>query len=66
MIPASDKWKELHNRLLLPEAFVRITYLATDPDVQPDLTSTSSDEEYYSDTNSLVNELDKNCLYYST
>lgn len=66
MIPVSDKWKTAQRQLLVPEAFIEIKYLATDPDVQGDLTSTSTSELFYSDTGSLVNELDKQVNKYST
>ena len=66
MIPVSDGWRTAHRQLLVPEAFVEIRYLATDPDVQDTLTSSSEDDMFYSDTGSLVNELDKNVAFYST
>ena len=58
MITVSDKWKDAQKQLLVPEAFIRIKYLATDPDVQPDLTGSSNNEMFYSDTASLVDEVD--------
>ena len=58
MITVSDKWKDAQKQLLVPEAFIRIKYLSTDPDVQPDLTGSSEDAMFYSDTASLVDDVD--------
>lgn len=66
MIPVSDNWIKAQRELLVPESFVKIDYLVTDPDVQPDLSASAIDEEFYSDTESIVNEVDKKVEYITT
>ena len=66
MIAVSNGWVEAHKRTLLPEAFVEITYAATDPSLQEAATVTGGSEEYFSDPSKLVYSTDKNSEKYAT
>ena len=66
MISVSDDWKLAQRQLLVPESFIKIDYLITDPDVQSDITVNVIDEAYYSNSASIVNELDKPVDYITT
>ena len=66
MISVSDDWKLAQRQLLVPESFIKIDYLITDPDVQSDITVNVTDEAYYSNSASIVNELDKPVDYITT
>ena len=66
MISVSDNWKLAQRQLLVPESYIKIDYLITDPDVQSDITVNVTDEAYYSNSASIVNELDKPVDYITT
>ena len=56
MIGVTEKWRAAHERTLLPETFIEITYNITDPDVQGDASATGTSGVPYSDTKSVVSE----------
>lgn len=60
MIAVSNGWVDAHKRTLLPEAFIEITYAATDPSLQEASTVTAENEAYFSDPSELTHATDKN------
>jgi hypothetical protein len=56
VVNVSAKWKAAHERTLLPETFVEITYNVTDPGVQADAESAGTPEEKFSNAESVVLE----------
>lgn len=60
MVPVSNAWVEAHKGTLLPEMFVEITYVATDPTLQEiALVSGDASEADVSDAAELVANTDK-------
>lgn len=48
MIPVSNGWKALQNQTLLPEMFVEVTSIVTEPGLQEDATVSSDSSTHYS------------------
>jgi hypothetical protein len=59
MIAVSNGWVDAHTQTLLPEAFVEITYAATDPSLQAAASVTGANQAAYSDPSTLVANTDK-------
>lgn len=66
MISVSDAWKTSHRQKLVPESFIEINYLLTDPDVQKDLSVSVSSDEAISDKDSILDESNKSVNKYTT
>lgn len=60
MIAVSNGWVNAHKKTLLPEAFIEITYAATDPNLQENAVVTGENEAYFSDPSELVLSVDRN------
>lgn len=56
MVNVSANWKAAHERTLLPETFIEITYNVTEPGVQADAASAGTPEETFSDAKNVVLE----------
>lgn len=66
MIAVSDKWKEAHEELLLPETFIKLSYGVTEPGLSDDATATGVDEESFAETEEITNTLAKNPELYAS
>lgn len=60
MIAVSNGWVDAHKRTLLPEAFIEITYAATDPSLREAATTTGQNEAYFSDPSELTQATSRN------
>ena len=65
MIPVSNGWIEAHQKTLLPETFIEITYAATDPSLQDAATVTAENKAYYSELSELIYTTDKTPVKYA-
>jgi len=66
MYDTSAAWVATHKERLLPETFVELTYVVTEPGLQQDATSTATQEEKFSEAEELVSTLPKSPEKYST
>lgn len=66
MIAVSNGWVDAHKRTLLPEAFVEITYAATDPNLQGAATVSGENEAYFSDPSELALSTDRKTERFAT
>lgn len=54
MINVSNGWLSAHQKSILPECFIEITYEATDPALQDSANVTANNEAYFATTDTLV------------
>lgn len=66
MIDVSANWKAAHERTLLPETFIEITYNVTEPGVQADAASAGTPEETFSSAENVVLETRDSETKYAT
>ena len=66
MIAVSSGWVDAHQKTLLPEMFVELTYGATEPGLQQDASASASKEASFSEAETIVNGEDKYSEQYGT
>lgn len=66
MNTVSEAWKTAHNELLLPETFIKLSFGVTEPGLSLIATTTATNEESFSETESITNALDKEPEKYAT
>lgn len=63
---ASAAWVEIHKDQLLPETFIELTYVVSEPGLQQDSTSDATLEEDFSEAEKLISTLTSSPEKYST
>lgn len=66
MQKVSQEWKDNQNELLTSESFVEIELTLTDPDAQEDASAEDNGAIYISNTEQVVNGVDKDIVPYAT
>lgn len=66
MIPVSSGWIAAHKETLLPEMFVEVIYGVTEPGLQEDASSSSSNETDFSNASQVIDTADKSSETYAT
>lgn len=66
MIPVSNGWSASQNKTLLPEMFVEITSVVTEPGLQTDATTTSVSSSYFSNLDNVLKTSDVQIENYAT
>lgn len=66
MVPVSSEWKVAHDELLLPETFIELSYEITDPQLAVAASTSATNEESFSEAESITAATEKNPERYST
>jgi hypothetical protein len=66
MVPVSNEWKNAHNELLLPETFIELSYEITDPQLAVDANTSATNEESFSEAETITDATEKNPERYGT
>ena len=66
MQQVSQAWIDAQQQTLVPESFVEISLSLSDPDAQADAAASSNGEQYYSDANATVGDVDQSAERYAT
>jgi hypothetical protein len=66
MQPVSQAWKDNHNKTIVNEGYVEINFKITDPDASMDATAIDNGHLPFSDTNSVVSNVEKSITPYAT
>lgn len=66
MISVSDAWKATHEKTILPESFVEVTYWITDPEAQISASESNNGATFYSDHTSIVDTSHDKFTKYAT
>lgn len=65
MIAVSNGWRAAQNQILLPEMFVEITYMVTEPGLQEKASASGSSPEDFSNVGQIVSNIDKHSEAYA-
>ena len=66
MNTVSEAWKSVHDELLLPETFIKLSFGVTEPGIALAATTTATNEESFSEAENITNALDKEPEKYAT
>ena len=66
MNTVSENWKSAHDELLLPETFIKLSFGVTEPGLALVATTTATNEETFSEAESITSAIDKEPEKYAT